>query len=268
MGIDLLEAVVAGNAGISLALLLLVGVPAWRRRRKLAGVWRDPDPRWRGFARLALALQALAFLWVTFFDYWRQLLGLPMRAENRRFTDPFTLAPVLARHDVPEAARAVTLALLVLAALALALLCYRQGLGVFVPLCALVAGLLAHLLLSQVRWQFDIWVKNTFPVLGQRGAGGMLADLVFFALALLLAAGVCLAYYLALAGLLALPVALVGDRLARRRAAPAPEYQQFAATLSARAAASRVGRAAREESWPTPAPDPAGTSDQERAARR
>ncbi len=90
-----------------------------------------------------------------------------------------------------------------------------------------------------MRWQFDIWVKNTFPVVGQRGAGGMLADLVFFALTLLLAAGVCLAYYLALAGLLALPIALVGDRLAQRHAAPAPEYRQFAATLSARAAASR-----------------------------
>ena len=245
MGSDLLEAIVGGNAGISLALLLLVGVPAWRRRRKLARVWRDPDPRWRRLARLALALQVLAFVWVTLADYWRQLLGLPMRAENRRFADPFTLAPVLARHAVPDAVRAVTLALLILAALALALLCYHQGLGVFVPLCALVAGLLAHLLLSQVRWQFDIWVKNTFPVVGQRGAGGMLADLVFFALALLLAAVVCLAYYLALTGLLALPVALVGDRLAQRRAAPAPEYQQFAATLRARAAASRDERGAR-----------------------
>ncbi len=245
MWIDLLKSFVSGNLGISLALFLLVGLAAWRARGLLVGAWRDPHPRWRLVGRLALGLQPALYLWVTSFDYWRQLLGLPMRAENRRFTDPFTLAPVLARHEVPDAARAVSLVLLVLAALALALLCYRQGLGVFVPLCALVAGLLVHLLLSQVRWQFDIWVKNTFPVLGQRGAGGMLADLVFFALALLLAAGVCLAYYLALAGLLALPVALVGDRLARRRAAPAPEYQQFAATLSARAAASRAQRGAR-----------------------
>jgi uncharacterized protein (TIGR03382 family) len=56
MGVNLLEAIVAGNAGISLTLLLLVGVPLWRRRRKLAGVWRDPDPRWRSLARLALAV--------------------------------------------------------------------------------------------------------------------------------------------------------------------------------------------------------------------
>jgi hypothetical protein len=267
MGTALLEAVVGGNAGISLALALLVGAPLWSRRRTLAGVWRDPAPRRRAVSRLALALQGAFLLWVTFFDYWRQLLGLPMRAEARRFTDPYTLAPVLADHGVPDAARATTLVLLVVAALALALLCYRREVGVFVPICALLAGLLAHVLLSQVRWQFDIWAKNGFPQVGQRGPGPLLGDVAFFAAAVALAALVCLAYYLALAGLLAVPLTLIGDLIARRTARPTAEYREFAALLSARAAASRSAQAGRAEPPPREAADAPATPNAECGAR-
>ena len=131
--------------------------------------------------------------------------------------------------------------------LALALLCYRREVGVFVPICALLAGLLAYVLLSQVRWQFDIWAKNGFPQVGQNGLGPLIGDIAFFAAAVVLAALVCLAYYLALAGLLALPLTLIGDLIARRVARPTAEYREFAALLSTRAAASRSAQAGHAE---------------------
>ncbi|HET8626902.1 MAG TPA: hypothetical protein VFL91_05765 [Thermomicrobiales bacterium] len=233
---------VSGNAGISLVLLLVVGAGLWRLRRKIARPWRDPDPRWRAIGRATLGLQVAFFVWVTLFDYWRQILGLTMTSQTRDYSDPYVVPPVLAHHAVAAPLRAVSLALLVLGALGLALLFYRHVGGPFLPLGAFVVGLLFSALLGDARWRMDMWAANGFPQVGKGTTGDLLVDLFFFALVVCAVAAICLLEYLTVAALFALPVVIIGDFLAQRFVRPTPEYRQFSESLRAHAAAARAER--------------------------
>ena len=267
MWIDLLKTVVSGNLGISLALLLLGGLLAWRARGVLAGAWRDPHPRWRLVGRLALALQVALYLWVTGFDYWRQLLGLTLTDETRYYSDPYVVLTG-ARHDVSDVARTVSLFLVVAAAIGLALLVYRHVGGPLLPLGTLVIGGLLYLFAGDARWRMNFWAATGFARVGQGTAGDLAVDVIFFTWVVLIDAAVALLEYLALAALLALPIIVVGGFFAERFVRPTPEYRRFSEAVGARAAASRAARAAREEAWAGLESDAADASDQERAARR
>lgn len=233
---------VSGNVGISLVLLLVVGAALWRTRRKIARPWRDPNPRWRFVGRAALGLQVVFFAWVTFFDYWRQILGLTMTSQTRDYSDPYIVPPVLANHAVAAPERAVSLALLVLGALGLALIFYRHVGGPFLPLGAFVVGLLFSALLGDARWRMDMWAASGFPQVGQGTTGDLLVDLFFFVLVVCAVAAICLLQYLTVAALFALPVVIVGDFLAQRLVRPTPEYRQFSESLRAHADAARAKR--------------------------
>ena len=266
MWIDLLKTFVSSNLGISLALLLLGGLAAWRARGLLVGAWRDPHPRWRLVGRLALGLQPALYLWVTGFDYWRQLLGLTMSETTRYYSDPYVVLAG-ARHDVSDFARTISVALLLAGALGLALLFYRHVGGPFLPLGGLVIGGLLYLFAGDARWRMNFWAATGFARVGEGTAGDLAVDVVFFTWVVLVDAAVALLQYLPLAALLALPIIFVGGFFAERFVRPTPEYRRFSESLSARAAASRAARGAREETWATPEPDAAGMSDQERATR-
>ena len=246
MGVGLLTEVVSGNAGISLVLLVLVGALLWRERRRVRRLWRDGNPRWRVVGRLALAVQLLCYLWVSFFDYWRQLLGLLMTETTRYYSDPYVAAPISARHHVADPVRTVTLALLLAGALGLALLFYRHVGGPFLPLGTIVVGLLLYAVFSDARWRMNVWAANGLPLVGQGTTGDLLIDVAFFAWVVVVDAAAVLLEYLTLAALLALPIVVVGDFVARRLARPSPEYRQFTAALSARDAAARAERGRHE----------------------
>jgi hypothetical protein len=267
MWIDLLKTFVSGNLGISLALLLLVGLAAWRAWGGLVGAWRDPHPRWRLVGRLALGLQPALYLWVTGFDYWRQLLGLTLTEKTRYYSDPYVVLAG-ARHDVSDFARTISVALVFAGAVGLALLFYRHVGGPLLPLGTLVIGGLLYLFAGDARWRMNFWAATGFARVGQGTTGDLAVDVVFFTWVVLLDAAVALLLYLALAALLALPIVVVGGFFAERFVRPTPEYRRFSESLSARAAASRAARAAREEDWARPESDAAGMSDQERPARR
>ena len=267
MWIDLLKTFVSSNLGISLALLLFVGLIAWRARGLLVGAWRDPHPRWRLVGRLALALPVVLYLWVSFFDYWRQLLGLPMSETTRHYSDPYIVLAGVS-HDVSTFARTVSVVLVFAGAIGLALLFYRHVGGPLLPLGTLVIGGLLYLFAGDARWRMNFWAATGFARVGQGTTGDLVVDVVFFTWVVLVDAAIAVLLYLTLAALLALPLIVVGGFFAERFVRPTPEYRRFSESLSARAAASRAERAAREESWAELEPDAAEASDQERATRR
>lgn len=258
MGITLLKAVVSGNGGISLVLLLLVGTPLWRCPSLLARPWRDADPRWRLVGRSVLVLQVMLWFWVTFFDYWRQLLGLLMTEQTRYYSDPYTIAPVFAHHEVSLAARAIAVALLCAGALGLAVLFARYVGGPLLPLGMLVIGLLLYLIFGDARWRMNVWAANGFPQVGQATTGDLLVDSVFFSLVVVFDALLVLLHYLTLAALFALPIVVIERFLAERSIRPTPEYRAFTSALSAHAATSRTARddAAHRLATETGGPEP------------
>ncbi len=244
MWIDLLKTFVSSNLGISLALLLLAGLAAWRARGLLVGAWRDPHPRWRVVGRLALVLQVALYLWVTLFDYWRQLLGLTMTETTRNYSDPYVVLAGVS-HDVSVFARSVSVVLVFAGAVGLALLFYRHVGGPLLPLGTLIIGGLLYLFAGDARWRMNFWAATGFARVGQGTTGDLAVDAVFFTWVVLVDAAVALLLYLALAALLALPIVVVGGFFAERFVRPTPEYRRFSESLSARAAASRAQRGAR-----------------------
>lgn len=261
MGAMALKEFVGGNAGVSLALAALVALIVVSNRRRLPRPWRDPHQGWRVIGTGALALQALAFLWVSLFDYWRPLMGLLLTDKTRVYSDPYTIAPVLADHGVGAPTRAVSLALLALAALGLALLFHRHVGGLFLPLALSVIGGLLYAILGDARWRLDIWAANGFPQVGRGTAGDLLVDLAFFLPLVVFVAALALAQYLTFAALVALPTAIVAGLLEARLARPTPEYRQFSAALSRHAAAARDAHQAREQG---PQRDERGAQREER----
>lgn len=244
--VELLKALMSGNGALSGALLLVTGALLWRNRRWVVRRWSDPAPRWRIVGRVAFALQAALFLWVSVFDYWRQLLGLLMTAKTRYYSDPYTVAPVFANHDVAAPVRAFTLVLLCAGAFGLALLCARSADSLLPLVGVVVVGALLYFVFSDARWRLEVWAANGFPQVGHGTTGDLLTDLAFFGFVVAIDTLSLLVEYLTLVALLALPLVALGNAITRRRARSSPGTRAFSELLSARAATIRADRRARE----------------------
>lgn len=246
MGVALLKGLVGGNAGVSLALALLVGGGLWLNRRRLPRPWRDPNRGWRIAGVVALGLQVAAFLWVSLFDYWRQLMGLLLTDNTRAYSDPYMIAPVLADHSVAGPVRAVSLLLLAAAAVGLALLFHRHLGGPFIPFTLLIIGAVVYAILGDARWRMDVWAANGFAQVGTGTTNDLLVDIAFFLPLLGFVAALALLQYLTFASLVALPIVLIAGFLEARLARPTPTDRQFSDALRRHAAAARSDRQSRE----------------------
>ncbi len=242
MGIAFWKAFVSGNGGVSLALLTLVGLALWRSAGSLPRPCRDPNRAWRVVGWTALGLQGVFFLWVSLFDYWRQVMGLLLTEQTRSYSDPYILYPVLARHEVAEPVRAISVTLLLAAALGLAILYYRHIGGVFLPLAMLVIGLMAYLIFAEVRQRMEFSASAGFPAFGRGTTADLLRDLAFFLPLVWFTAAIALINYLTLAALFAVPVIAIGGFLEERLIRPTDDYRRYSEALRTRAEAARARR--------------------------
>jgi hypothetical protein len=134
-----------------LTTLLVVGAFILRPHRWIMRrMWND-QPAWaRITSRLSFVTVGLLLLWTTIFDNWRQLLGLLVDERNRWKSDLYKANPP------SDAARTVTIALVILAILGASYLYARFARGYFIPIVAGPTGLIMFYALNGFRMKFDI----------------------------------------------------------------------------------------------------------------
>jgi hypothetical protein len=193
----------AGNLPISLIILGLVGAWAYRSRSSIRLAVDDRRPFWALIGKVAIGSTALFFLWVTFLDNWRQLLGYIVITGRRYATDPFESGAT------PELIRAVSIALLIVSVVSLALL-YARHMGAYVFLIVtIVFAPVFMFTFNEIRISADAFLRLSEVALQDP----QLVDagfIVFWSMGMfVIIAGVVLATYLTLFALVALPARII-----------------------------------------------------------
>lgn len=135
---------------ILLTLTVIVGFILRPHRWILRRMWND-EPRWaRTASRVSFAALGAFVVWTTVFDNWRKMLGLLVDERNRWKSDLYRSDPP------PDAVRAVTIALFVVALLGACYLYARYARGYFIPIIAGPIGLVVYYSLNGFRMKFDI----------------------------------------------------------------------------------------------------------------
>lgn len=193
----------AGNLPISLIILGLVGVWAYRSRSSIRLAITDPRPIWAVIARIGVGSTALFFLWVTALDNWRQLLSYIVITGRSYASDPFETSAT------PEALRAVSIALLVVSIVSLALL-YARHMGAYVFLIVtIIFAPIFMFTFNEIRISADAFLRLSEVALQDpqlMDAGFIL----FWSTGMfVIIAAVVLAAYLTLFALVALPTRII-----------------------------------------------------------
>ncbi len=250
----------ASNLALGLALIgaLLAGV--LQQRRNVADLLRGREPGWRLTARLGFGSTAALALWGTLADNWRKMLGEALD-QGEQF-----LSQRLVRDPVAPEVRAVTLALLIFSLLTMAPLLARYVGGYLLQIALALTGFSAFVPLYLLRQRLDTGLAGVFelpPLLSP----AMLALIVFLLIDYAVNVATLLATYLALLGLVALPVTLALDLLGRREPpADSAEAAAFYAKVREGVAERRAASPARprEDSPPSRAPADDGGRGPER----
>lgn len=221
----------SSNYPISLIILALVGLWAYRSRSSIDLALRRDTPVWRMVSRVAAGSTALLFVWVTLFDNWRQLLGYVV------ITDRDWAADLLTTEATPEALRAVSLVLLAVALVGLGLV-YARHMGSYAFL--IVTVIFAPIFMftfNEIRISSDLYLRLTEFSLVNADAIDV-ASIVFWSTGMyVITAAVTLAGFLTLFALVALPARAIYGLFV------APRHEQLARIFESyerRARQSRV----------------------------
>lgn len=74
-----IEAILASNEALGVAMLLLFGLFGYLNRSFLLDIWRDDDRFWRVIARLSLGANIALIGWGSIADNWRSIAEIPYR---------------------------------------------------------------------------------------------------------------------------------------------------------------------------------------------
>ncbi len=193
----------SGNLPISLIILALVGMWAYRSRSSIRLAMNDPSPFWAWAAKIGVVSTGLFFIWVTALDNWRQLLGYVIITGREYAADPFE------RAATPEMLRWVSLALLVVSIVSLAML-YARHMGPYVFLIiSVIFAPIVMFTFNEIRISADAFLRLSEhalenPQLLDAGA------IVFWSTGMfVIIAAVVLAAYLTFFSLVALPLRIL-----------------------------------------------------------
>jgi hypothetical protein len=223
------QSVVASNLTLGLLLAALLVATARRNRPFLRELIADPDPGWRRMPVIAAGGLAVAVVWISLFDNWRQLTGIPFRATRRFDYQRIVLDPP------STGVRAVTFALVGLAVVLVGALVARH-VGGYVLQLVLAAGAAAAWLpffVIRQRFALDLAMGFTGSWTSPTDVAGYVA---FILIGWGFEIGLIVVSFAALLGIAALPVTLVLDLLRIRRPRITKEADPFFNAIGGRGA--------------------------------
>lgn len=212
------------NLALGLALMAVVAALARAQRTLLGDMLRARQAGWRTLAWTGLGTTLALLLWGTVADSWRKMIGEALDYRTQFPSQRAVLEPV--DRDI----RVVTLILLALSILTLAPLFARYVGGYGVQLAIIITGITAFLPLYLIHQRLDIGLASIFE-LPPLFSFAMLATLIFVLLSYLTNAALLLTTYLALLGLVAIPITIILDLLQRRDPPPDTAPASFYASL-------------------------------------
>ena len=201
----------ASNQMIGLMLLALLAGFGWWQRDAVRDIVRAPSAAWRGVAWAAFGLTLALILWFTFADDWRKIFGELLDIGERFPSQRAVLDPVA------PAIRRVTLVLIVATLLPTGVLFARYVGGYGLQIVLIILGVSSFFPSYLIRQRLDT------------GLAGILALPSFFSLEMIgtvfyllldYSANIALILtsYLAVLGLVALPITAILDLTGKRDA--------------------------------------------------
>ncbi|MGC4191005.1 MAG: hypothetical protein QM589_07560 [Thermomicrobiales bacterium] len=220
---------------LGLLLIVLVAIVAWIGRHSLHDILTAEERRWRIIARLWVGVGLAFLLWAALFDDWIQLANEPYRRMLKWSYERQVLDPV------PNDIRAVTLILLLAAAILSAMMFARFVGGYGLQVAGIIIGIVVWMPFFILRQRLDILVHEAVGDGGRVTAADFTGWMLFWALRTVFCLGF-IALGLAVVVLLLAPVVtLVLDLLHIRRPPDSREANDFFSTLSRQASAYEDG---------------------------
>lgn len=195
--------ILAGNLPISLIILGLIGMWAYRSRSSIRLAMNDERLVWAIVAKIAVVSTALFFIWVTALDNWRQLLGYVIITGRDYAADPFESGAT------PELLRAVSIALLIVSVVSLAAL-YARHMGSYAFLIiTVIFAPIFMVTFNEIRISADAFLRLSETAL-QSPSLVDAGSIVFWATGMfVIISAVVMSAYLTLLALVALPLRIV-----------------------------------------------------------
>jgi hypothetical protein len=228
------DSLLASNIMLGIVLSLLLLFIGFKNRGFVHEIADDPDRLWRFIPRAAFIATAALIAWISVFDNWRQLIGLPYRLSQRFPSQRVEYNPP--SDDV----RTVTYILLAVSLVLVACVVARHVGGIVIQLILFMAAVTFWAPIFAIRQRFDINLATGFE-----GKVTSPLDVIGYLIWVLMAWGidiiVIVLSYVLMLSIVAIPVTILLDITRLRQPKVTKEADSFFASFQERASTTRRG---------------------------
>jgi hypothetical protein len=228
------DSLLASNIMLGIVLSLLLLFIGFKNHGFVHEIADDPDRLWRFIPRAAFIATAALIAWISVFDNWRQLIGLPYRLSQRFPSQRVEYNPP--SDDV----RTITFILLGVSLVLVACVVARHVGGVVIQFILLMAAVTFWAPIFAIRQRFDINLATGFE-----GKVTSPLDVIGYLIWVLMAWGidiiVIVLSYVLMLSIVAIPVTILLEITRLRQPKVTKEADSFFASFQERASTTRRG---------------------------